>query len=324
MRYSSILLILVSRIAFADANTVGPNGIDSKATGLDGSTADADAPGIEIGQIEPGRSGKPNYGDPPEPAASNTNPAGVYFRAAGGMAMPGEADDNHATLVAGVMIGDKTAGGGTFVGVAPKANLHSGAIGEGSEDDVPASADVNFALAANRIAKLSGAGIRVRAINFSATRGLQVPPEKLDGSTHMTQFVDWSARQQDILYAIAWGNNSSAHAKRAPTDNFNGMTIAASEQGDPANGDHVYRKFGSINKTLTQPDPLPRTAISLIAPGQDVNVLGHNDTQFQVSGTSLAALTSRQQSPCYNNTRRDKCRLLSQTQNLAQIHRSMK
>ncbi len=208
MRYTAILLMLVARVVFGDARTIGPEGIDSKATGLDGSTAETDAPGIEIGQVEPGRSGKPNYGVPPEPAASNTKPAGVYFRAAAGMANPNEADGDHATQVAGIMIGDNTVGGGAFEGVAPKANLHSGAIGQGSADDVPAAADVDFDLTANKIAHLSGPGVRVRAINLSATRGLQDFVEQLDGNTHMTKFVDWSARQHDILYAIAWGNDS--------------------------------------------------------------------------------------------------------------------
>ncbi len=180
------------------------------------------------------------------------------------------------------MIGDNTVGGGVFEGVAPNANLHSGAIGSGSADDVPASADVDFALTANRIARLSGAGVRVRAINFSATRGLQEFVEHLDGSTHMTAFVDWSARAQDILYAIAWGNNNRP-AKRAPTDNFNGMTVAASEQFDPEHGNYVYRRFGSINNTQGQPEPFPRTAISLIAPGQDVAVLGHGDIRANAS-----------------------------------------
>ncbi len=65
------------------------------------------------------------------------------------------------------------------------------------------------------------------------------------------------------------------------------MTIAASEQGDPTNGDHVYRKFGSINNLQGQPD-FPRTAISLIAPGQDVAVLGHGDMATLGNGTSAA------------------------------------
>ena len=67
MRYFAILLVLVSRLAFADSVASGPKGIDSKATGLDGSTTDMDAPGIEIGQIEPGRSGKPGYAVIPNP-----------------------------------------------------------------------------------------------------------------------------------------------------------------------------------------------------------------------------------------------------------------
>ena len=253
-------------------------------TGLNGSTTDTDAPGIEIGQIEPSRSAKTNYGTPPEPAASNTKPVAVYLRT--GIASPNEATDDHATVVAGVMIGDNSFGQ-PYEGVAPKANLHSGAFGSGSNDDFPADADVNLGLTANRIARLSGPGIRVRAINLSATRALQEPVEMLDGTSHVTQFIDWSARAHDVLYAIAWGNESNA-SKRVPTDNFNGMTIAASEPGDPQNGDNVFRRFGSVNKTSGLPEPIPRTAISLIAPGQDVLVLEPGDNPDVFSGTSAA------------------------------------
>jgi hypothetical protein len=55
MRNAAILFILIANSAFADAITIGPDGIDSEATGLDGD-------GIEIGQLEGGRSGKPGYG----------------------------------------------------------------------------------------------------------------------------------------------------------------------------------------------------------------------------------------------------------------------
>jgi hypothetical protein len=287
-----LLLIFISTTVFADSTTVGPDGIDSAATGLDGSTADLDAPGIEIGQVEPSRSGKPNYGVPPEPAASNTKPAGVYFRAAGGMANAGEAVGQHATLVAGIMIADNSIAG--FQGVAPKANLHSGAIGSGSDDLVTADGDVDFALTANRIARLSGAGVRVRAINFSAARELQIPVEQLDGNSFPTKFVDWSARRQDILYVLAWGNDNSP-TQRVPTDNFNGMTVAASEICSDSNNTacapnmHAYRKFGSVNNTQGLPEPFPRTAISLIAPGQDVGSVGFNDTPGIGNGTSAAA-----------------------------------
>lgn len=292
MRYASILLTLVSGIAYADSTTISADGINSKATGLDGSTTDEDAPGIEIGQVEPSRSAKPNYGTPPEPAASNTRPVAVYLRTA--LANPDEADGIHATKVAGVMIGDDSVSQGIYEGVAPKANLHSGALGSGSDNEFVASADVNFALTANRIARLSGPGIRVRAINVSAIRALQEPVEKLDGTTHPTQFIDWSARAHDVLYAISWGNDSSPQ-KRIPTDNFNGMTVAASEicsdPQDPAcaPNTHAYRKFGSVNNTQGLPEPLPRTSISLIAPGQDILVLEPGDMPAVFNGTSAAA-----------------------------------
>ena len=285
MRYMAILLVLIAKVALADAFTIGPDGIDSKATGLDGSTTDADSPGIEIGQIESGRSGKPNYGIPPEPAASNTNPAGVYFKTTAGMANPDEAEGSHATRVAGVMIGDASIA--LFEGVAPKANLHSAALGSGINDQLPADIDVDFALTANRLARLSGAGVRMRAINVSAGRSLQTPFEDTNGNSHLTLFIDWSARQQDILYAIAWGNSDSP-PKRSPTDNFNGMTVAASQQVDPESGDTAYRKFGSVNAVLGQPSGF-RTAISLLAPGQTISILGPGDIGEIDDGTSFAA-----------------------------------
>lgn len=58
MRYAPILLALTADSVLADALTISPDGIDSKATGLTGAR-------IEIGQLEPGRSAKPNYGIPP-------------------------------------------------------------------------------------------------------------------------------------------------------------------------------------------------------------------------------------------------------------------
>jgi hypothetical protein len=287
MRCIAILLVVMAKPIFADDITIGPNGIDSKATGLDGS-------GIEIGQIEGGRSGKPNYGVPPEPSASNTDPRQVYFRTS--VANADESEDEHATIVAGVMIGDGAVGGGVHEGVAPEAYLHSAAVGLYSGEQLSAAVDVFFGLTADRLARISGPDHidqnhirRMRAINMSAYRPLTgLPGDNNDGNSHMTLFIDWSARRHDVLYVVAWGNDES-DATRSPVDNFNGMTVAASQQVDPDNNDDEYRKFGSINATLGQPADFPRTAIALLAPGQPVRALGHGDLGMIVSGSSLAA-----------------------------------
>ncbi|MEX2168397.1 MAG: S8 family serine peptidase [Pirellulales bacterium] len=124
---------------------------------------------------------------------------------------------------------------------------------------------------------------------MSASRVLQgIPGDDIDGNSHMTRFVDWSAREHDVLYVIAWGNNDSP-IKRAPTDNFNGMTIAASQQVDPMNGDDQFRMFGSINNLFGRPTD-DREPISLLAPGQPVAALGLNNMiTFDAQGTSAAA-----------------------------------
>ena len=51
-----LLISSIAKAALADSASIGPDGIKSKATGLTGS-------GVAIGQIEPGRPGKPMYDD---------------------------------------------------------------------------------------------------------------------------------------------------------------------------------------------------------------------------------------------------------------------
>jgi hypothetical protein len=84
MRYYFVAILLVASTAWADTASVGPNGVNSKASGLDGT-------GIEIGQVENGRSAKNGYDtgdltDPNNPilrVASNTIPKGVYVGSSG-------------------------------------------------------------------------------------------------------------------------------------------------------------------------------------------------------------------------------------------------
>ncbi len=214
MRYAAIVVILAANTALASSFSISEFGIDSKSTGLDGT-------GVEIGQVEPSRSGKAEY-DAPADSASNTKPAGVYFQGVGGMDSPGGHVDDHATRVAGVMIGDATAGA-MFEGVAPKANLHS----SGFSGDL-----VDATLALNRMATLNGAGVKVKAINMSFGTEPQGFVEDVDGRSLLTQFIDWSARRHDVLYVVGWPNNDLA-PKFLPSDEYNGITVAASGPTDP-------------------------------------------------------------------------------------------
>ena len=85
--------------AFADQESIGPDGIKSKATGLTGA-------GVLIGQVEPGRPGQPSVDDDMY-THEQTQPFAVY--AGNGLDNPDSglvqgAIGAHATEVAGVMI----------------------------------------------------------------------------------------------------------------------------------------------------------------------------------------------------------------------------
>jgi subtilisin family serine protease len=189
------------------------------------------------------------------------------------------------------MIGDDTVLGGALEGVAPMANLHSAAIGFGFDNELDPVSDVDFGLTADRLSRISDPDPndpshirRVRAINLSAVRELSgIPGDTNDGNSHVTLFVDWNAHLRDVLWVVAWGNDDSP-PQRAPVDNFNGMTVAASAPVDP---DTAYRKFAGVNST-TGFLPDGRTPISLMAPGENISALGHGDNPLEEDGTSLA------------------------------------
>jgi hypothetical protein len=256
--------MLVANVAFGDAASVSPLGINSAITGLDGS-------GVLIGQVEPARSGKDGY-DNDDNSASNTAPAGVYFQTSGGMDPPNSSNiGEHATVVAGIMIADE----GDFIGVAPNAQLHSAAVGFAV--DV-----VETALTLNRIALLSSG--TVRATNLSFIHELIGPVDQPNGNSHLTSFIDWSARQHDLLYVAVWGNDVDFFP-RSPADNFNGITVASSNVPE---GEFTWRQFGAVNSSegLGFDDS---QNIHLLAPGEFVGVIGPGDQLSVEEGTSLAA-----------------------------------
>jgi len=172
--------------AFGDLVTRGFLGINSAATGLDGT-------GIVIGMVEPGRPGDPDK-DLPANVHSQVNPVQVYS----GTSIDGAnsqftqgANGDHAVRVAGVMIA-KLLPDPSIVGISPEAQLHAGAW-TGFDD-------VSIAVASDRIARVSD----MRAINVSAGRtpeGLDAP----DATSIWSRFIDWSTEAQDVLYVVAGG-----------------------------------------------------------------------------------------------------------------------
>lgn len=279
----TLLIISLSTILSASELTVGPNGINSAGLGLTGA-------GIAIGQVETGRPGMPIRNGVPFDSAqwihSQVQPAEVYAGTFVDTAdsqyvtwAPGTPIEQrhglHATEVAGVMIASATPTA-SVQGVAPGASLYSGAMDGAFNLD----GDVRFAITANRIATLPS---NVRAINASTGRPINIL-EKTDGNTHSTQFTDWSARVHDVLYVFGGAENVFVDV---PQDNFNGITVAASERFN-AGATGAFRQASSIN-TLDFDAEGSRTTIDILAPGVDLLLTGQGTTTDVASGTSFAA-----------------------------------
>ncbi|MDJ0575791.1 MAG: S8 family serine peptidase [Xenococcaceae cyanobacterium MO_234.B1] len=237
---------------------------------------------ISIGQVEIGRPGK--FGiDKVGNNAAKIWPQRVFFR--NKLALPNENVDNHAVMVAGVMISDDK----HLRGVAPEAKLYSTAVGSLNEGGQP-----HECLASQHIALQNGGD--VRAINFSFGESLERDPREeatLDGKALLTKCIDWSTRVHDVLYVVA--GNQGKGGIPIPTDNFNGITTAytTKRQGkftkvDFANLSGLPLGIGRslIKQEINVGD---RRAIGLLAPGSQIAVYNQQGQIEQVSGTSFAA-----------------------------------
>ncbi len=276
MRYLALAFLFVSSTAYGASYTVNRNGINSKVTGLDGT-------GIRIGQTEIGRPGKADK-DAFNFSAVNTIPEQVYFQlpSSSGVDFANSllvAD--HATGVAGTMIAGLQFGA-LHQGVAPKAELHSIGFG-GAQDNT-------LALAHDRIIGVNG--LPMRAINMSWGHRLEPFIEDTDGNSLFSQFVDWSAKEHNVLYVTSW-NNADENDPSSPSDNYNGVTIASSEFLTTTSS--IYGKFSSLNSTnfFSLDAEGSRRSIDLLAPGFEVRVLetgtqGNHNDQLR-DGTSYAS-----------------------------------
>ena len=237
---------------------------------------------IGIGQVEIGRPGK--FGlDKAGAKNKEIAPYGVFYR--DGLATSNNDVDNHATMVASVMISKNK----YLRGVAPEAKLYASAVGSLQKGGQPQEC-----LATQHIALQNGGD--VRAINFSFGESLERDTRenaKLDGKALLTTCIDWSARVHDSLYIIA--GNQGTGGIPIPTDNFNGITTAYTTKRkgifakvDFANLSAFPIGIGRsvIKKEINFGN---RRAISLLAPGSQISVRNQGGKIEQVSGTSFAA-----------------------------------
>jgi hypothetical protein len=259
--------------------SVGEAGVD--ALRLQAPPYDLIGRKIAIGQVEIGRPGQ--FGI--DKAVSQNRAVSltrVFYRDVS--ARLNANVDGHAQNVASVMISTAKA----MRGVAPGARLYSSAAGTPRRYGQPEEC-----LSAQFIAQQNGGD--VRAINFSFGESLRQDPRPnpvLDGNALLTQCIDWSARVHNVLYTIA--GNQGKGGISIPTDNFNGINVAFTTRVES-----VFRKVDFANlgdpsgagKAIAgvESNVGPRRAIGLVAPGNDVGLIGLSGSFNVSSGTSFAA-----------------------------------
>ncbi|MEM6425190.1 MAG: S8 family serine peptidase [Cyanobacteria bacterium P01_D01_bin.128] len=266
--------------AIALSTSVGPDGID--ALRLHQAPYNLTGEKIAIGQIEIGRPGQ--FGLDKVSGPDSPVEVGRVFLIDGQIA-PNQYVDIHAGNVASVMI-SRAKG---LIGVAPNATLYSGAVGPLRGR----SGQPEECLASQHVALRNGGD--VRAINFSFGESLGRDPRPnavLDGNALLTQCIDWSDREHNLLYVIA-GNQGSGGIP-IPTDNFNGINVAFSVEVDGrfsrvdyANLSSEPAETGSGRKPETNVGP--RRSINLVAPGANIEMIDPSGRTRFSTGTSFAA-----------------------------------
>lgn len=273
-------VLSIPALAYTLTSSVGEAGID--ALRLHAEPYNLTGEKIAIGQVEIGR--PPQYGIDKTSAEGAIVPVSrVFFL--NGLATPDELVDGHAANVASVMISNDK----RLRGVAPDARLYSAATGLLQNYGQPQEC-----LASQTVAMQNGED--VRAINFSFGESLVRDPRPnavLDGNALLTQCVDWSAIAHGVLYVIA--GNQGVGGIPIPTDNFNGITVASSKRIDGEFNRVDFSNLGSEPEFIVGRDPElesntgPRRSVSLVAPGDRIEMLNPDGSPIQSSGTSFAA-----------------------------------
>jgi hypothetical protein len=283
MRHALVIVVFLCfasvLVASEDAN--GPNGIDVDGARFFYGLLPLFGQGEAIGQVEPGRPGSQAFGDEPGYYNTTINPYTVLDRLnLGPSAFGTGSEDDHAENVAGVMISTDT----LAKGVVPDARLYAIAA-----RSIPSSTtnQVRFAESTQILIDVTRLDEKpIRAINMSF--GVEPPNgvNDLDGNQLLTQFVDWSARRHDTLYVVA-GNELKPNGDPlfgVPTDNFNGMTVAFTKK----DGATYFNKVSDIND-FGHDAVGDRTSISILVPGDNIDLYGPMQVRTQASATSFAA-----------------------------------
>lgn len=256
-----LTLLVFATPALPLSVSVGVNGINAKNLGLTGK-------GIAIGQVELERPGKPGFDDFAN-SHPDVNPTGVFVQ--NGAATANINTSQHAENVAGVMISTDA----TNTGVAPDAKLYSSAYVTGGTD--PRYQD---ALISMQHVALQNSG-DVRAINLSWGKG-----GTLDGTSLLTQGLDWSATTHDVLYVKSRGNlksDGTPQSDSVPRDNYNGINVAATTWVP----DGVYNRVADFNDFTDANNG--RRLTHILAPGDDITMPTLGGGDWAESGTSFAA-----------------------------------
>jgi hypothetical protein len=181
--------------------------------------------------------------------------------------------DNHAEGVAGVMISKDQVGTGGSAGVAPTAFLFSNFF----------TTNQNGAALADQydIQQAATVGHPIMAMNYSFGSS-QGAGYAYGGTALLSEYVDWSARVNNVLYAISGNEGKGGFA--IPTDNYNGITVSFTQQ----DGAGVFDQINAGNN-FTEAPANGRNVVGLTAPGTNINLTGINSSYYTASGTSFAA-----------------------------------
>lgn len=237
---------------------------------------------ISIGQVEIGRPKKFAL-DKLTPLHKKLPIARLFYL--NQPALPNTNVDNHAMMVASIMVSNQKKLGG----IAPLANLYSGAVGS-----LKTAGQPEECLTTQNIA-LQNSG-NVRAINLSFGESLardERENPQLDGNALLTQCLDWSAKVHNVLYVVA--GNQGRGGIPIPTDNYNGITTAYSMRkgGIFSKVDFANLSISplGIGKALIRQEINVgvRRSVTLLAPGNKINVYNVDGKVEQVTGSSFAA-----------------------------------
>lgn len=195
MRTTKMLLCFCVLTSSAHASTITITGIGINSLGLRDAQGDLlTGAGVAIGQVEPHRPGDVDAGDLPANRNSFIDPEAVFYR--DGTPNMGNVQD-HASWVAGTLISTNTA---QHRGIVPEAKLYSSGFDPPVGGPQPFT-DRQAALSAQFITEQNNGDVRV--INMSFGVPVVPAPTVLDGNQLLTQFVDWSASADNVLYVVS-------------------------------------------------------------------------------------------------------------------------